>query len=451
MPPTVVTVPVSLFGSRQCFSLLLSSWIGFLFVLVFGAAAWSCQPKSPGNTQQSPLGWDGVVVLSAAELALSESESRPQVDPRILVQMRQEGFEIASLQTEREHEGEKPALSDTLQARFRELSEWSKIQQVGLLEWLRQGDWAKRLGLSADAIAAVAEAEVGARIELQDSCRKLEASILERLLQALDRKQRRQIAAELGTCEEWSEIGVLSPRVLRLQLEHSSRVRELNRNSRVEPDYEGDRHLIGFWSQMRLALTPEQLVLRPDVQRCLALSTEQIHALEQIRGRAEIEVLQLHSEMLLARNRGADAAFLGLEELEAEALVRESREEMLSQVLLPEQRRRLGRLAEWNRARTIGWLPMLVDGSLGHRLKVTSAQRVRLFQAAQDLREEVDEAHRAMLEAYHVCLLDGVGDEQRRRVQDALGEMPGLVLLADPAAILEHSSRTLSKPNPQVR
>ncbi len=448
MSPTIATDPVLLFRSTPYVSLLLSGWIAVPIVLAFGTAAWSCQPESFESTPPTPPGWAGVGVLSAEELAFTESDTRLRVDPRILLQLREEGFEIARIQGGTENGGDFPEPNDALLARLRELSEWRKIQQVGLLERLSHGDWANRFELSAEAIAAVGEAEKEARSELQQSCRRLEAFILERLLHELHREQRQQIAVELGTSEEWSKLAALSPRVLRLQLEHSSQVRELNRKSRVEPDYQGDRHLMGFGSQVRLALTPEQLVLRPDVQRCLELSTDQVSALEQIRGKAEMDLLQLHSEMLLARRRGADAAFLGLEELEAEALMRETREEMLSQVLLPEQRNRLSRLADWNRARTLGWLPILVDGSLGHRLKVTAAQRVRLFRAAQELCDEVDEAHLDMLVTYHLCLLDALGEEQSRRVQDALGEMPGLVLLSDPAAILGHSSRTLRNPSP---
>lgn len=380
--------------------------------------------------------WQGVETVHARDLRWTWDERR-DLEDKILLQLREEGFDVSRIHRELRSDSKGAGLRPTEAKRLSELQLWLRIQQWGYVGTLVRENGIERLDLSPEELTELDRAATIARRELRVACQSLEQSVLEQLAGELGRDQQRYLLAQYQESSSWSEYFPLSPCRLREQLGHSPNVKRLNSEAGIKAVDDLDRHLRGFGSQRGLLLTPEQLIFSADAQRCLGLTTRQINDLQSIQEKRDRRILDLHIEMLLQREKGASKLFLGLEELELEAITRESANQLMEEVLLPEQRIRLTQLSAWARAQNIGWLPMLTDGSLGERLHVSTEQRMRLFRIAKQLQQEVEEKHVEMIQAYQKRLLEAFQKGKRDRILSALGELPTPNLLPDPKTILE--------------
>ena len=380
--------------------------------------------------------WQGLEAVHADDLRWKVDEQGDGLDALILMQLRKEGYDVTRIENELRSDSTGKGLRPSEAKRLRELKHWLRVRQVGylglLLDWSGNGS----LDLSTQELTRLYQsASIGGH-ELGEACQHLEQEVWNQLSSELRSEQQRKLRAEFRGSEQWSQRLPLGPSRLRDQLRHSSNAKRLNAQAGVEADGENDRHLSGFGSQAGLALTPGQLILSENVQRGLELSAMQTKEIRSIQKTRNSKILELHTEMLQQRQSGGSILLLGLEELEVEAIARESAEQMMDEVLLPEQRVRLTQLSAWMRARNIGGLAMLTDGSLGERLGVTSLQRTRLFNTAKRLQGEVEEKHAEMIQTYQQRLLEALEEKTRVRISAALGDMPVPHLLPEPERII---------------
>ena len=270
---------------------------------------------------------------------------------------------------------------------------------------------------------------------------KLESDVNDRLLSELTPEQHEAAERELGPDEQWRELPPISVSLLRKHVSHSPNVAELNERDGIEPDYDNDSHigggmrLSGHPGQLPVAL-PELLIRDPRVQRLLDVSLSQSKEIRRVVEQQKASANALQQNHNRRRREGATNQELALLELELEAVRRESKEEILDEILLLPQRESLLRLSMFNRFRRIGLLALLTDGSLGHEIEVTGSQRNRLFAQSDELQKMVNDRSDSLTDRYHNQLLEALPAKAQQKLRVSLGDPPRDLLRSSPDLIL---------------